>query len=303
MPITVTCPKCREALDIPNELLGGEVRCGSCQEIFVAHAPGDAPPPLPDEDRPRRPRRKRPDVSRNKPLPTSRADDDYGPLEYDPDRKRKQGVGVALWVLFGVFGLLGCTCCGVIGYFVVQTMDPEYKEFKAPDGRFTAEFPSDVKQKTRVTGRDKDKPAVSFEAERKMVQENYFIYYVDLTDAEKRDSAKVIDGLCDGLIKTNQGKEISRSKRAHQGFEAADVILSMPGKRFIQARAIVGDGRGYVVGVAVNGEPQGMIWLEHFFENFEITAPDKKKDDKKKPEKKDGKKPEKKPVPDDDDDN
>ncbi len=287
MPITVTCPNCREALDIPREHLGGEVRCGSCLEVFVAVPPGGAeiPPPLPSDDRPRRPRRPRPDVPRNKPLPSSRPDDEYGAVEFDPDRKRKQGVGVALWVLFGVFGLLGCGCCGIVGYFIVQTMDPEYKEFQAPDGRFTAEFPAEVKQKTRETGRDKDKPAVSFEAERKMVQETYFIYHVELTAAEKRDPAKekVLDRLCDGLMKVNQGTEVSRSNRAHNGLDAIDLIVRLPGrKRFIQARVLAGDGRGYVVGVAVNGDPQGMIWLEHYFDSFEITAPAEKKDDDEK---------------------
>lgn len=294
MPITVICPNCRESLEIPNELVGGDVRCGSCLEVFTA-APrgGDVPPPLPREERsePRR-KRNRNESSRNRPLPVSRPDDKYGEVEYDPERKRKQGLAPAFWILFGIFGLMGCGCCGVFGWLVYDTMDPQYKEFAPPDGKFVAQFPGDVKQATRLTGRKGGENAPAFEAVRKFVQETYFVYHVELTAAEKRDTVQAVDKLCDGLASANQGTEVSRIKRAHQGHDAADILIRLPGKRFVKARVIAGEGRGYVVGVSVNQDPSGMIWLDNFFEGFEIKTAEKKDEAPKKAD-------EKKPADDD----
>lgn len=282
MPITVTCPNCRESLEIPNELVGGDVRCGSCLEVFpTSPQRRDVPPPLPEPREESRPRKR--GGRRNN---ISRPDASYGPIEFDPDRKTKQGMGPAVGILLLVFGLFGCGCCGVFGYFLVQTMDPDYKEFQSPDGRFTAMFPAEVKQTTRPTGRAPGENATSFEASRRFIQETFFIYHVDLTAEEKKDPAKVLNGLCDGLVTATGGKQTSRTNRAHEGHDAADILLSLPGrKKFVQARAIVGDGRGYVIGVSVQNDPNGMIWLDDFFEGFQII--EAKKDEKKDGEKKD----------------
>lgn len=286
MPITVTCPNCREELDIPNELVGGQVRCGSCLEVFVATAPPgtDVPPPLPDEDRPRRPRRKGTEVSRNKSVPTSRPDDGYGPVEFDPDRKRKQGVGATLWIVLGVFGLLGCTCCGGFLYFFFKMAQPEYKAFKDPDGRFVAQFPAEVKEKTRDTG-VKGGPVRSFEAARPLMQETFFVYAVELTAKEKQNPADGLKKVADGLKAANKATEMSRTDRTHQGYDAVDLVVKMGRNRFIQARIIVAEERAYVVGVSTNDPPDDRVWLEHYFESFEIVAPAAKPADKK-PEKK-----------------
>lgn len=286
MPITVICPNCRESLEIPNELVGGDVRCGSCLEVFTAAPPGapeppvvprsrDVPPPLPDSPEESRPRKR--GGRRNT---VSKPDAAYGALEYDPDRKQKRGMGPAVGLILLIFGLLGCGCCGVFGYFVVQTMDPDYKEYRAPDGRFTAVFPAEVRETSRPTGRAPAENATSFEATRRFIQETFFIYYVDLTAEEQKDPARVLDRLCKGLVSVNVGTEMSRSNRAHDGHDAADILIRLPGrKKFIQARAIVGDGRGYVVGVSVQNNPEGMIWLDEFFDGFKIV--EGKKDEKK----------------------
>ncbi len=283
MPITVTCPNCRESLEIPNDLLGGDVRCGSCLEVFTAEVPGgrDVPPPLPQsfEEAPRP--RKRGGRRNN----VSKADPAYGAIEYDPDRKAKKGMGPAVGILLLIFGLFGCGCCGVFGYFVVQTMDPDYKDYQAPDGRFVAVFPAEVQETTRPTGRKPGETVPSFEASRRFIQETFFIYYVDLKPEEVRDSAKTIDELCQGLIKESSGTELLRTNRNHDGYSAADLRVRMPGrKRFIQARIVVGDNRGYVVGVRVQNNPDGMIWLDTFFDQFQII--EVKNDEKKKPDEK-----------------
>ncbi len=283
MPITVTCPNCRESLEIPNELVGGDVRCGSCLEVFPALAPGgsggtaarDVPPPLPEPEEESRPRKR--GGRRNA---VSRPDASYGPIEYDPDRKKKQGMGPAVGVLLLIFGLFGCGCCGVFGYFVVQTMDPDYKEYQPADGRFTAVFPAEVRETSRPTGRAGGENAISYEAKRNFVQENYFIYHVDLTAEEKKDPTRAVDTLCKGLVSANAGTELNRSNRMHDGHDAADILVRLPGrKKFLQARVVVGDGRGYVVGVSVQNNPDGMIWLDTFFDGFKIV--EGKKDEKK----------------------
>lgn len=47
MPTIVACPSCSRQLRVPDELLGKQVKCPSCQTIFTAEAPEPAPPPPP----------------------------------------------------------------------------------------------------------------------------------------------------------------------------------------------------------------------------------------------------------------
>lgn len=284
MPITVTCPNCREELEIPNELLGGDVRCGSCLEVFKATAPpgSEVPPPLPDDDdRPRRPRRKSVEPTRNKPVPVSRRDDGYGPIEFDPDRRQKKGVGATIWIVLGVFGLLGCGCCGIIGYLGIRTAMPDYKPFRDPDGRFVAEFPADVHEKTRATGVPRFGSVKSFEADRPLIQEKFFVYTVPLNDAEKKNPAQAIKALADGLRVANSATEVSREDTTHQGHEAVDLVVRVRRDQHVRARIIVADDRAYVIGVSAHDDPNEHAWLDHFFESFEVVPPDAKKDDKK----------------------
>lgn len=76
MPVTLMCPTCHGAVAVPDELLGGNVTCPYCRNVFLAPAPlPPAPPAAPpppanafsfdapagedDDDRPRK-RDKRP---------------------------------------------------------------------------------------------------------------------------------------------------------------------------------------------------------------------------------------------------
>lgn len=274
MPTTVTCPNCREELEIPNDLLGGEVRCGSCMEVFMAAAPPgtEAPPRPAADDRPRRPRRPRVETTRNKPVPVSRRDDGYGPIEFDPDRKQKRGVGATLWIVFGVLGLFGCGCCGVLGYLGLKTAMPDYKPFQDPDGRFVAEFPAEVREKTRATGA-KYGVVKSFEAERPLIQEKFFVYAVPLDAADRKDPRRALKDLADGVRLANTATEVSRDDRTHQGYDAVDLVVRVRRDQHVRARVIVADDRAYVVGVSAHGDPNDHAWLDHFFESFEVVPP------------------------------
>jgi zinc-ribbon domain len=132
--LTVRCPTCGSTLGLGDEMLGQQVRCGGCQEVFVA----EAPPPRrdrrddEDEDRPRkRPARRDDDDDRDRPSRRrSRRDDDdevEEPAPRRPRRKRKlkkvapgkPGLATAaaiLWLIWGGLGAL-LTIFGLIGLF------------------------------------------------------------------------------------------------------------------------------------------------------------------------------------------
>lgn len=43
MPCTAACPGCNQQVNIPDELLGKQIRCSSCQTVFIVQAPQPAP--------------------------------------------------------------------------------------------------------------------------------------------------------------------------------------------------------------------------------------------------------------------
>jgi LSD1 subclass zinc finger protein len=126
----VNCPSCRRALNVPDAMVGQQVRCPLCNHVFQASGQADLPPPPPasysppperapaardDYDRPggwspREPSRPgRPDDA------DDRGYDDLPPLT-TPDR----GIGGTVWmVVAGAFDLLV-----LVAFFVfVLTVD------------------------------------------------------------------------------------------------------------------------------------------------------------------------------------
>ena len=115
MPRPVVCPKCREELDIPPELRGGDVRCASCATVFTpAVEPDDRPSARGWDESPVQPRRAnratrdRDDSSRDADL--DRDFDDRSSSRRRSNAPRKSGM-LWLWLMLGgTFGIcaLGC---------------------------------------------------------------------------------------------------------------------------------------------------------------------------------------------------
>jgi hypothetical protein len=289
MSLTISCPTCGEQLEVPPEMIGGQVRCGNCLGIFTATAPtGSAG--RPDEIPVARPNRRPNNV------PVSRAGDS-GPIERDPSKPRaKTGIGCGVWAMLGLFSLLGCGCCGGLVWFVVSMMSPDYQDYASPDGRFKAVFPvppAEVRKTTRVTGRKDGETAPAVEATRPLIQEQFYIYHVDLSAMEQLIPPVGLAKLFgDGLLKVTGASELSRSQRTHQGFEAIELHGKLPNRQFLQARVIVTDDRVYVAAVAGPGNPDGSPWVEEFLDRLDIQPAGDKPAEKKAE-----RKPEKKPEP------
>ncbi len=111
---TIVCPTCSTKLEIDDDMLGEDVQCGSCQQIFKAEAPSKRSSRGDDEDE--RPSKRRRRMS---------SDDDYDEgdeVDYEDRRSRRrggseggsQGLGIASLVL-GIIGILLTCCCGLFG--------------------------------------------------------------------------------------------------------------------------------------------------------------------------------------------
>lgn len=51
MPLTIPCPQCQRALNVPDEAVGQMVRCPACRNTFVLERPTPSAPPTPRQDR------------------------------------------------------------------------------------------------------------------------------------------------------------------------------------------------------------------------------------------------------------
>jgi hypothetical protein len=243
------CPQCGEYLEVPAAMLGQPVRCGNCSRIFtpresLSAAEFDAAPPR---------RRRR---------------------QY-PETESRSSTRRVLLIIFGVLGLLGLVCCGGLGYFVYVAMNPTWKPYDSPTGEFSGKFPGDPVAGTCLSGRGKE-IATEISAHRKFFQENYFVYFISLTDADKRkDSDKLLDELADGLLAQNPAStEVRpRVKRTHGGHEAMDVCLELIDERHVQARIVLANGMAYVVGVTHQHQPDEAYWVIEFIDAFQPNAP------------------------------
>jgi predicted Zn finger-like uncharacterized protein len=106
MPETTNCPQCQRRLRVPDELIGQQVKCPSCENVFTALSGGDAtPPPVPVDEAEQQPE----PAPVAKPRRARREDgygDDYEDDDYEYRRRRRHdlaphrgGVVLAMGIL------------------------------------------------------------------------------------------------------------------------------------------------------------------------------------------------------------
>lgn len=125
----IVCPTCATKLEIDDDMIGQDVQCGSCQQIFKAETEtkrssrrGET-----DEDEtPRKSKYRKDEEGDDDERPSKRRrskarDDDEDDEDYEdrrPSRRRGQqggnGLGIASLVL-GIIGILMSCCCGLFG--------------------------------------------------------------------------------------------------------------------------------------------------------------------------------------------
>jgi hypothetical protein len=208
----VTCPNCREVLDVPAELAGSTVRCGACQ--FVIEPGAGRVPTVPRAEPARR--------------PELRDDSDL------PDELPQPKKSLAwLWILLGVGGFSCVGCCGLVGFLGFKVENPTWTKYTAPDGAFTVDFPGDTPQTlTRPLPLPGDKPLtlVLSISERKLAQERYAVGVCDLPKIEEKIDkalAELYIEACLNGLKNQPGttvKELSRTNIT---------LFGQPGKEYV----------------------------------------------------------------------
>lgn len=272
MTDAVTCPHCREHLDIPAEYRGRPVRCANCQNVFTP--PSDAPPvvhPLPG----------RPS---GRPVPRARPLDD----ESDDRRPPRRANGPVVLLLLSVL-LFVVLPCGGLNLIAYLTYNPEFTPYTSPEGKFKVEFPVPTTAKvTAANPLDDQLQGVKVTGNRQLGNESYLVKSYPLHAAgAKLPPAEALKLLADAEVQAlNVGAEIRpREETTHDGFPAVDVMAGgngLGGQEQAMMRVIVAGNRVYVLAVTGPQTNPQFWWLRKFFVSFEITDPPPK------PEKKDG---------------
>ncbi len=242
------CPQCGEVLDVPTALAKEPVRCASCSRVFTPREPVlatefDAEPP--PERRKRR-------------------------SEFDEMDLPKSSGRRVVFIVLGVVGLCGLLCCGGISVFVFRMMNPDWQTYDSPDGQFTAIFPKGkITPGVQPTGRGGE-TASGVVARRPMIQEEYFVYSVEIP-GEFRKSEKVLDEIADGLLSQWPAAVEVRDRvlLTHAGFDAMDLTIQQDDDRYTQIRIVLANGKAYIVGITGPGEPDGKAWAMEFLEGFQ----------------------------------
>jgi hypothetical protein len=286
MPRPAVCPHCQEELDIPAEFRGRQVRCASCQKVFVPPAEQPAPPSLPapgswEEERPsRRPVRDDSDRPSSRPAPDdSDRFDDRAPWEYDrPPRPRKKST---LWVWLLILGFFGLCVLPCGGFFVlgVWVAFPDFQPYDSPEGRFRGEFP--VQPFTYTRADDDGRTWHCTEYKRSFPPETYFVRYVDLPRAKAPAAEKALADAADKLAARVPGStELRRTSGTTDGHPSVDLTLEHPDDTVTAARLVLVGTRLYEVGVTgmidrrdADDDPR----VKHFLDAFKAqTVPEGK---------------------------
>jgi hypothetical protein len=128
MPETIKCVHCDAPLRLPEQFIGQEVRCPSCQKTFTAQLPALPPrtepaeEPHEDESPPRRPRADDERPSQQRRLRDDSVEDEDYPrrrrARYDDDdayqRRLEPHRGSSIQTL-GIFSIVLAVCCWPVG--------------------------------------------------------------------------------------------------------------------------------------------------------------------------------------------
>lgn len=245
MSETHSCPQCGELLEIPKALLDRPVRCGACQRVFSPREPSAAEFDAEPAAGPRR-----------------RSDEQESPNAF----ARRVIIIVML-----VVGFLGVACCGGFAFLIYKVMNPKMVPFESDKGEYTASFPGQpTTGSTRLTGRG-DELSVYDSASRPMIQEEFSIAYVPLTEKDKsKRSESLLNEFADGLLLQNAGSAECRPRvvRTYDGHDAMDVCLELDDGRYLQGRIVLANGKAYIVSVTGPGQPDGLPWVQQFLDSF-----------------------------------
>src|SRR5262245_12036961 len=121
MPITISCPSCRKPLRLPENMLGKQVRCPGCQDVFTAASPEEPPQPAEElegvQERPsQRPRPRREEDDRDYDREPRRRDyEEESEEEITRGKPHRGGSVLTLGILALVFALCCPLLCWILG--------------------------------------------------------------------------------------------------------------------------------------------------------------------------------------------
>ena len=248
----VTCPKCRDQLDVPVELRGQPVKCATCQTVFtVPHASSAEPP-----------------VAR-----PSRSGSRGRPREYEDggDRPAKRSNGTVWFLLFGTAVVCGAIAAGCAGV-AIWAYNPTMELHKSDDGKFQIEFPAPAQPFTEAG--DKGAVVKGVEARLPMNDSRFFVKYSDRSrkQAGQDAEATLADVAKAEIAALAGGVEVGRSVTTHAGHPALDVQIdqgSQFAKRVTILRIVLAGSRIYVLGTQGQNQLPQLWYVQRFFISFQ----------------------------------
>jgi hypothetical protein len=273
MPTKLTCPHCAKTLAFRGPSPEGKAfKCPGCATVFrvpvapvaavTAQATKARAKPLPSDEEDEAPRR------RQRPAHVSIPPEEEEERERPRKRKRKKS-NVLLIVGLAGGGVFFLLCTGVLGLIVwaVASSAPSWKEFKSPEGRFTATFPGAPKQQTQnVAGQ----PMKVFIVELGGGDFAYSVLYNDIgANVEALGAKALLSSVANGMGGNVKSKKEIQLK-GHPGMEVTMEMRERGVLLELTDRIYLVKGRLYQVMVAgVKGKTPPASFTQ-FLDSFQI---------------------------------
>ncbi len=264
----VTCPKCRDQLDVPVELRGQPVKCATCQTVFTVPHGSAAEPPVARSSR-----------SGSRGRPSDHRD--------DPDRPARRSNGMVWFLLFGTALVCGAIAAGCAG-MSIWAYNPTMQVYKSEEGKFQIEFPAPAEPFTE--GSDKGEKGGAVNGVEARLQLNESRFFVKYFDQSKKQAAQEPEATLAEVVKAEiaalaGGVEAGRSITTHAGHPALDVQIDQGNqfaKRVTILRVVLAGSRIYVLGTQGQNQLPQLWYVQRFFISFqpsEKAKPAKKIDE------------------------